>query len=94
MVIFDEIHLLRDTAKVFRTIFDTVIEDHKKVILGLTATLDEKDLSKYHTILTLLPPVKRYPIRKAIKFLFKVIVMNQFSKLIGFRDNHIHVMRS
>ncbi|HET7644792.1 MAG TPA: DEAD/DEAH box helicase family protein [Nitrososphaeraceae archaeon] len=77
MVIFDEIHLLRDTAKVFRTIFDVVIEDHKKAILGLTATLDEKDLSKYNTILTLLPPVKRYPIRKAIndKRLAKPIVI-------------------
>ena len=77
MVIFDEIHLLRDTAKVFRTIFDVVIEDHKKAILGLTATLDEKDLSKYNTILTLLPPIKRYPIRKAIndKRLAKPIVI-------------------
>jgi superfamily II DNA or RNA helicase len=77
MVIFDEIHLLRDSAKVFRTIFDVVIEDHKKAILGLTATIDEKDLSKYNTILTLLPPVKRYPIRKAIndKRLAKPIVI-------------------
>ena len=77
MVIFDEIHLLRDTAKVFRTIFDVVIEDHKKAILGLTATLDEKDLSKSNTILTLLPPIKRYPIRKAIndKRLAKPIVI-------------------
>jgi superfamily II DNA or RNA helicase len=77
MIIFDEIHLLRDSAKVFRTIFDVVIEDHKKAILGLTATLDEKDLSKYNTILTLLPPVKRYPIRKAIndKRLAKPIVI-------------------
>src|SRR4030095_16261994 len=56
MVIFDEIHLIRDTAKIFSKIFDVVIEDHKKAILGLTATLDEKDLSKYNTILTLLPP--------------------------------------
>ncbi|HET9807640.1 MAG TPA: DEAD/DEAH box helicase family protein [Nitrososphaeraceae archaeon] len=77
MVIFDEVHLIRDTAKIFRKIFDTVIEDHKKAILGLTATLDETDLSKYHTILTLLPPVKRYPIRKAVndKRLAKPIVI-------------------
>jgi superfamily II DNA or RNA helicase len=77
MVIFDEVHLIRDTAKIFRKIFDTVIEDHKKAILGLTATLDENDLSKYHTILTLLPPVKRYPIRKAVndKRLAKPIVI-------------------
>ena len=77
MVIFDEVHLIRDTAKIFRKIFDVVIEDHKKAILGLTATLDENDLSKYHTILTLLPPVKRYPIRKAVndKRLAKPIVI-------------------
>src|SRR5215204_1651915 len=77
MVIFDEVHLIRDTAKIFKKIFDVVIEDHKKAILGLTATLDETDLSKYHTILTLLPPVKRYPIRKAVndKRLAKPIVI-------------------
>lgn len=77
MVIFDEIHLIRDTAKLFSKIFDVVIEDHKKAILGLTATLDEKDLSKYNTILTLLPPVKRYPIKNAVndKRLAKPIVI-------------------
>src|SRR5215218_3951799 len=51
MVIFDEIHLVSDSAKVFRNIFDTVLEDHQKAILGLTATLDEADLDKYNTIL-------------------------------------------
>src|SRR5688500_14170908 len=77
MIIFDEIHLIRDTAKIFSKIFDVVIEDHKKAILGLTATLDEKDLSKYNTILTLLPPVKRYPIKNAVndKRLAKPIVI-------------------
>lgn len=77
MVIFDEIHLIRDTAKIFSKIFDVVIEDHKKAILGLTATLDEKDLFKYNTILTLLPPVKRYPIKNAVndKRLAKPIVI-------------------
>ena len=77
MVIFDEIHLIRDTAKIFSKLFDVVIEDHKKAILGLTATLDEKDLSKYNTILTLLPPVKRYPLKNAVndKRLAKPIVI-------------------
>jgi superfamily II DNA or RNA helicase len=77
MVIFDEIHLIRDTAKIFSRIFDVVIEDHKKAILGLTATLDEKDHAKYNTILTLLPPVKRYPIKTAVddKRLAKPIVI-------------------
>ena len=77
MVIFDEIHLVSDSAKVFRNIFDTVLEDHKKAILGLTATLDEADLNKYNTILTLLPPVKRYQIKRAVsdKRLAKPIVI-------------------
>ncbi|HEU4481840.1 MAG TPA: DEAD/DEAH box helicase family protein [Nitrososphaeraceae archaeon] len=77
MVIFDEIHLIRDTAKIFSKIFDVVIEDHKKAILGLTATLDEKNLCKYNTILTLLPPVKRYPIKNAVndKRLAKPIII-------------------
>lgn len=67
MVIFDEIHLVSDSAKVFRTLFDVVVEDHKKAVLGLTATLDEANLKKYNTILSLLPPVKRYSIRTAVK---------------------------
>ena len=77
MMIFDEVHLLRDTAKIFSKIFDVIAEDYKKAILGLTATLDESDLDKYNTILTLLPPVKRYPIRKAVndKRLAKPIVI-------------------
>jgi superfamily II DNA or RNA helicase len=77
MVIFDEVHLLMDTAKIFSKIFDVIVEDHKKAILGLTATLDESDLDKYNTILTLLPPVKRYTIREAVndKRLAKPIVI-------------------
>ena len=77
MVIFDEIHLVSDSAKVFRNIFDVVVEDHKKAILGLTATLDEANLKKYNTILTLLPPVKRYQIKRAVsdKRLAKPIVI-------------------
>ena len=66
MVIFDEVHLIRDTSKSFIKIFDIVVEDPKKAILGLTATLDEKDF-KNSTILAVLPPVKRYSIKKAVK---------------------------
>jgi superfamily II DNA or RNA helicase len=66
MVIFDEVHLIRDTSTSFIKIFDIVIEDPKKAILGLTATLDEKDF-KNSTILAVLPPVKRYSIKKAVK---------------------------
>src|SRR5919108_2658762 len=36
MVIFDEVHLISDTAKTFSRIFDVVIEDHNKSLLGLT----------------------------------------------------------
>ena len=34
MVIFDEVHLIRDTSKSFVKIFDIVVEDPKKAILG------------------------------------------------------------
>jgi superfamily II DNA or RNA helicase len=38
MVIFDEIHLVSDSAKVFRNLFDAVLEDHKKAILSYCNT--------------------------------------------------------
>jgi superfamily II DNA or RNA helicase len=65
MVIFDEVHLVSDTAKIFSKIFDIVVQDPKKALLGLTATLDEKN-SRYNTIVTILPPVKKYMIRDAV----------------------------
>ncbi len=76
MVIFDEVHLISESAKSFSKIFDIVVEDHKKAILGLTATLDESDF-KNRTILAVIPPVKRYSIRKAVhdKRLAKPIVI-------------------
>jgi superfamily II DNA or RNA helicase len=66
MVIFDEVHLIRDTSKSFIKIFDMVVEDPKKAILGLTATLDERDF-KNSTILAVLPPIIKYHIKKAVK---------------------------
>jgi len=66
MIVFDEVHLISDTAKTFSRIFDVVIEDHNKAILGLTATIDEAD-ARYNTIMTILPPVKKYPIKDAVK---------------------------
>jgi len=66
MVIFDEVHLISDTSKSFSKIFDIVVEDSKKAILGLTATLDKKDF-KNNTILTVLPPVIEYTVRNAVK---------------------------
>jgi superfamily II DNA or RNA helicase len=41
MLIFDEVHLVSDTAKVLRTIFEIAVEDPNKALLGLTA-IDEK----------------------------------------------------
>jgi superfamily II DNA or RNA helicase len=66
MVIFDEVHLIRDTAKTFRKIFDLVVEDNSKSILGLTATINERDY-RYNTIMTVMPPVKKYPIKDAVE---------------------------
>src|SRR5437763_812627 len=66
MVIFDEVHLVSDTAKVLRKIFDIVVEDSTKALLGLTATINENDF-KYNTILTVLPPVKKYMLREAVE---------------------------
>ncbi len=63
MVIFDEVHLVSDTAKVLRKIFDIAVEDPHKALLGLTATINEKD-PKYNTIITVLPPVKKYMLKK------------------------------
>ena len=65
MVIFDEVHLISNTAKTYSKIFDIVIEYDDKAILGLTATIDESDV-RYNTIMTVLPPIKKYPIINAI----------------------------
>jgi superfamily II DNA or RNA helicase len=67
MIIFDEVHLVSDTATTLRKVFDLVTAaDPKKPLLGLTATIDEQD-PKYNTILSLLPPVRRYMIKDAVK---------------------------
>jgi len=67
MIVFDEVHLVSDTASTLRTIFDIVIDSNsKRPLLGLTATIDESD-PKYKTILSLLPPVKKYLIKEAVK---------------------------
>ena len=65
MVIFDEMHLISNTARTFSKIFDVIVEDHNKAILGLTAAIDKKD-SIYNTIMTILPPVKKYTIKDAV----------------------------
>jgi superfamily II DNA or RNA helicase len=69
MIVFDEVHLVSDTATTLRKLFDVVIASDntcKKQLLGLTATINEQD-AKYNTILSLLPPVKRYMINDAVR---------------------------
>ncbi|MGI0021105.1 MAG: DEAD/DEAH box helicase [Nitrososphaera sp.] len=65
MVVLDEVHLVSETASEYDKVFDIIVEDSKKAILGLTATIDEKD-PKYQTILTVAPPVKKYMIKEAV----------------------------
>ncbi|HEX2170471.1 MAG TPA: DEAD/DEAH box helicase [Nitrososphaera sp.] len=65
MVILDEVHLVSESAVAFDGIFDIIVEDSSKAILGLTATINEKD-PKYQTILTVVPPVKKYMIKDAV----------------------------
>ena len=57
---------MSDTSKVLRKVFDTAVEDSSKALLGLTATIDEQD-PRYNTIVTVLPPVKKYMLKEAVK---------------------------
>ena len=73
MVIFDEVHLVKGG---FSKMFDAVNnEKQDKALLGLTATIDENDPTNT-TILSLLPPVRKYLIKDAVidKRLAKPIV--------------------
>jgi superfamily II DNA or RNA helicase len=65
MVVLDEVHLVSESAVAFDSIFDVIVEDSRKAILGLTATINEKD-PRYQTILTVVPPVKKYMIKDAV----------------------------
>jgi superfamily II DNA or RNA helicase len=65
MVVLDEVHLVSESAVAFDSIFDVIVEDSHKAILGLTATINEKD-PRYQTILTVVPPVKKYMIKDAV----------------------------
>src|SRR5688572_13403311 len=66
MIIFDEVHLIGESAKSFSQIFDVVVEDRGKAILGLTATIDEND-PNFNTILSVLPPVRKYQVKEAVR---------------------------
>ena len=65
MVIFDEVHLVTDTARILSKIFDIAVEDHTKALLGLTATININD-RKFNTIATVVPPVTKYMLKEAI----------------------------
>jgi superfamily II DNA or RNA helicase len=70
-IIFDEMHLLTNTALSLGKMFQLLYEEehkssHKKALLGLTATIDEEH-PNYKTIVSLLPPVKKYMIRDAVQ---------------------------
>ena len=68
MIVFDEMHLVTDTATSLNTIFNAIkaAENPKKLLLGLTATIDEQD-PRHETILSLMPPVKKYMIKEAVR---------------------------
>ena len=73
MIVFDEVHLVSDTASSLSNIFNVIKrteypkeKKQKKLLLGLTATIDEHD-PRYETILSLMPPVKKYMIREAVR---------------------------
>jgi superfamily II DNA or RNA helicase len=72
-IIFDEMHLLTDSATTLSKMFHALNERKKeqdlrqtKALLGLTATIDEEH-PNYHTIVSLLPPVKKYMINDAVQ---------------------------
>ena len=65
MIILDEMHMISETAKKFSKIFDILYDNYDKLILGLTATIDEND-PKYSKIMNLIPPVKKYMLKEAV----------------------------
>jgi superfamily II DNA or RNA helicase len=65
MIILDELHMVSETAKKLSKIFDVLYDNYDKLILGLTATIDEND-PRYSKIMKLIPPVKKYMIKEAV----------------------------
>jgi len=65
MVILDEVHFVSNTAFSYTNLFRIIKEDPKKMILGLTATINELD-PKYQEIIKTIPPVRRYLIKEAV----------------------------
>ena|SRR5688500_10890435 len=65
MIILDEMHMVSKTAKRLSKIFDILHDNYDKLILGLTATIDEND-PRYSEIMNLIPPIKKYMIKEAV----------------------------
>ena len=65
MIILDEVHFVSNTAFSYTNLFKIIKEDPKKMILGLTATINELD-PKYQEIIKTIPPVRRYLIKEAV----------------------------
>jgi superfamily II DNA or RNA helicase len=83
MIILDEMHMVSETAKKLSRIFDVLQANPDKLILGLTATIDEDD-PRYSKIMNLIPPIKKYMIKEAVndgrlsepKIIFKPVKMD------------------
>lgn len=66
MVVLDEVHLLSNTAFSFTNLFKVIREDPQKMVLGLTATINEHD-RRYQEIINTIPPVRKYLINQAVE---------------------------
>ena len=83
MIILDEMHLVSQTARKFSRIFEVLQDNPNKLILGLTATIDEDNI-RYSKIMNLIPPIKKYMINDAVndgrlsktKIIFTPVKMN------------------
>lgn len=64
MIILDEVHFVSNSAYSYTKIFKA-IEESCKMILGLTATINDSD-PKYQDIIKTIPPVKKYLIKEAV----------------------------
>ncbi|MGN6614963.1 MAG: DEAD/DEAH box helicase, partial [Candidatus Nitrosocosmicus sp.] len=64
MIILDEVHFVSNSAYSYTKIFKAIAESCK-MILGLTATINDSD-PKYQDIIKAIPPVKKYLIKEAV----------------------------
>jgi superfamily II DNA or RNA helicase len=65
MIILDEVHFISNSAYSYTKLFKVIEENPSKMILGLTATINELD-PKYKDILNTIPPIKKYLIKEAV----------------------------